>query len=158
LYSNAFYALGDTRTPTAFAVIRVSLVAGLGYLLAITAPPLAGIPLRWGAAGLTISAGFAGWIEFLLLRRALVRRVGALTIRMSFVARSWAAAATAALLATALRWVIPSHLLLVRGLVLIGVYGVVYLLIAHRLGLLAADDLVRRIFRRGRASETKPQG
>src|SRR5262249_19740447 len=150
-----FYALGDTRTPTKFALVRVALVGALGYLLAITVPPLAGIPLRWGAAGLTISAGFAGWVEFLLLRRALVRRIGALTVQVSFVARSWVAAIAAALLATALRWLVPPHLLLVRGLVLIGVYGVVYLLIAHRFGLLAADDLIRRVFRRGRASKAK---
>ena len=68
LYSAAFFALGDTRTPMRFALVRVALVGVLGYLLAIVAPRLAGVPLLWGTAGLTASAGLAGWVEFSLLR------------------------------------------------------------------------------------------
>ena len=41
----------------------------LGYLCAIPLPRWLGVPALWGAAGLTASAGVAGWIEMLLLRR-----------------------------------------------------------------------------------------
>ncbi len=69
LYSSTYYALRDTRTPLRYAIIRVLLTAVLGYIAALWLPPLLGIPLRWGAAGLTASAGLAGWLEFALLRR-----------------------------------------------------------------------------------------
>ena len=42
LYSSAFYALRDTRTPLNFAVIRVMLTLLLGYLFALPLPPAAG--------------------------------------------------------------------------------------------------------------------
>lgn len=92
LYSAAYYALGDTRTPLRFAVIRVVLVTSLGYAFAILLPPWLGVPARWGAAGLTVSAGIAGWVEFLLLRRNLNRRIGATGVGAARLAKLWAAA------------------------------------------------------------------
>ncbi|HEV8176847.1 MAG TPA: murein biosynthesis integral membrane protein MurJ, partial [Gemmatimonadales bacterium] len=64
LYASTYYALQDTRTPLRFAVVRVSLTVVLGYIFAIPLPLQLGIDPRWGAAGLTVSAGLAGWIEF----------------------------------------------------------------------------------------------
>ena len=71
LYSSAFYALRDTRTPLNFAIIRVVLTVTLGYLCALPLPRLLGIDSHWGVAGLTFSAGIAGWVEFALLRRGI---------------------------------------------------------------------------------------
>ncbi len=76
LYASTYYALQDTRTPLRFAVVRVALTIALGYLFALPLPRALGVDQRWGAAGLTASAGIAGWIEFLLLRRALNARIG----------------------------------------------------------------------------------
>ncbi len=89
LYSSAFYALRDTRTPLNFAVLRVVLTLGLGYLCALPLPRMLGIDQRWGTAGLTMSAGIAGWVEFLLLRRAMHRRIGAVPSEASRIARLW---------------------------------------------------------------------
>jgi putative peptidoglycan lipid II flippase len=150
LYSNAFYALGDTSTPTRFAVIRVGLVAALGYLLAIAVPPLIGIEARWGAAGLTISAGFAGWVEFALLRRSLQSRIGSLAIPASLLAKTWIAALVAAVAATGLRWFVPADQLVLRGVLLVGVYGGLYLSLAHLMGLFEVRALFARALRRGR--------
>jgi len=47
-------------------------------------------------AGLTASAGIAGWVEFTLLRRTLNRRIGATGLPLGFVARLWLAAGAAA--------------------------------------------------------------
>jgi putative peptidoglycan lipid II flippase len=152
LYSNAFYALGDTKTPTRFAVIRVVLVAGLGYALAITVPPLIGIEPKWGAAGLTISAGFAGWVEFALLRRSLQSRIGSLAIPAGLSVKTWIAALTAAGVATALRWFVPAEHLVLRGVLLVGVYGGVYLSLAHLMRLFEVRALFARALRRGRRS------
>lgn len=96
LYSSTFYALKDTRTPLIFAVIRVALTTVLGYCAAIPLPPLIGLDPKWGVAGLTASAGISGWIEFLLLRRSLARRIGSDPVGVSYLARLWAAAIVAA--------------------------------------------------------------
>ena len=48
----------------------------LGYLAAIVLPPMMGIEPVWGTVGLTTAASIAGWVELLLLRRSLNRRIG----------------------------------------------------------------------------------
>jgi putative peptidoglycan lipid II flippase len=100
LYASAWYALQDTRTPLRFAVIRVALTLGLGYLAALHLPGWLGIPARWGAAGLTVSAGIAGWVEFLLLRRSLDRRVGSTRLPAGYAVKLW----IPGLLAVAASW------------------------------------------------------
>jgi putative peptidoglycan lipid II flippase len=148
LYTNAFYALGDTRTPTIFAATRVALAAGLGYLSAVVLPPAVGMASRWGAAGLTASAGLAGWVEFSLLRRTIQQRIGGLPASLGFLARTWAVAVAAAAAASALRLVFSLDHLILRGLVVLGAYGSLYLLLAHAAGLLVLKDFLRRVFRR----------
>ena len=61
LYASSLYALRDTKTPFRFALIRVTLTIVLGYLFALPLRVALGLPATWGAAGLTISAGMAGW-------------------------------------------------------------------------------------------------
>jgi putative peptidoglycan lipid II flippase len=92
LYSSAFYALLDTRTPLRFAILRVALTAILGYVFALKAPQWIGINTKWGVAGLTASAGIAGWVEFALLRRALAERIGGTALRADFIVKLWSIA------------------------------------------------------------------
>src|SRR5205085_1458180 len=96
LYSSAYYALRDTNTPMRFAVLRVIVTTGLGYLFALPLPKLLGIAPRWGAAGLTASAGIAGWVEFLLLRRGMSRKIGEVSFPTRDMAKLWACAIVAA--------------------------------------------------------------
>jgi putative peptidoglycan lipid II flippase len=96
LYSSAFYALLDTRTPLRFAVIRVGITTALGFFSALVLPHWLGVDERWGVAGLTASAGVAGWVEFTLLRRALARRIGATPLGAGFLAKLWLMALIAA--------------------------------------------------------------
>ncbi len=90
LYSVAHYAVGDTKSPLRFAAIRLITATVLGYLGAIVLPPFLRIAPHWGAAGLTASAGVAGWIEFLMLRASLNRRVGTSGLDKAYAARIWA--------------------------------------------------------------------
>ena len=77
LYASTYYALHDTRTPLRFALIRVGSSLLLGYLFAVKLPPLLGVELRWGAAGLTLASGLAAWVEYALLKWKLRDRIGA---------------------------------------------------------------------------------
>lgn len=129
LYSSTFYALRDTRTPLRFAVVRVVLTSVLGYFAALYLPAMLGMDRKLGVAGLTATAGIAGWVEFFLLRRAMARRIGPTSLPPWLTAKLWVAAAIAAGIA----WVIKlsfsgSHTLLIAVVVLVG-YGGCYLLI-----------------------------
>lgn len=151
LYSSAYYALSDTRTPLRFAVIRVLLTTVLGFLCAIPLPPLLGVDPRWGAAGLTASAGVAAWIEFLLLGRGLRARIGEVGLAPSLLLRLWGAALIAAALAFGVRLLLPAsmHPVFRAGLVL-SPFGVGYLALSAALGLPEANQLLRRVTRLGR--------
>jgi len=148
LYSSAYYALRDTRTPLRFAVVRVILTSGLGYVCAIPLPGWIGIDPKWGVAGLTASAGAAGWVEFTLLRRTLNARIGRTGLPSSLVARLWLAAATAAAAAWGVKAALGIHHPLVFGLVVIATYGAVYLACARLWRVEECAALVRRL--RGR--------
>jgi putative peptidoglycan lipid II flippase len=99
LCSSAFYALGDTRTPLRFAIVRVTLTGSLGYIAALPLRHALGWPPEYGAAALTATAGLAGWIEFALLKRALDRRVGHVKLAGRVLVRAWGAALGAAVAA-----------------------------------------------------------
>ena len=168
LYSSAFYALRDTRTPLRFAVIRVVLTGALGYLSAfplrpamvaalelvgVPLPRIAGGTLGLGAIGLTASAGLAGWVEFLLLRTALGSRIGRVQLALGFQLRLWLSAiagAAAAIgadrlytrLATGERMLM--HPISVAAVVL-GVYGVVYFAGAILAGVPEAKRTIGRL-------------
>ena len=40
LYASTYYALHDTRTPLRYAILRVTLAMGLGYIVAIHVPTI----------------------------------------------------------------------------------------------------------------------
>lgn len=148
LYSSAYYALRDTRTPLRFAVLRVVLTTALGYLAALPLPKLLGIDPKWGVAGLTASAGFAAWVEFLLLRRGMNQRIGHMQFPAMYFAKLWLAALVAAGVAWGIRlWLHPHNPLVSAALILIP-YGLTYLGMTAALGIEQAIRLARRIARR----------
>ena len=147
LYSSTFYALHDTRTPFRFAVLHVLLAIALGYPAAVYLPPALGVDIRWGAVGLTASAGVAGWIEFLLLRRRLNGRIGRTGLPLSFAMKLWLAAALAAALAWALKLALGGpHPIILAALVLVP-YGLLYFVLTSLSGLPEARQVVNRLTR-----------
>jgi len=127
LYSVAHYALGDARRPLRYACVRLVVAGALGYVCAMMAPGWLGISPRWGAAGLTASAGVAGWIEFALLRASLNERVGHTGLPRAYVARLWAAGLAAAAAGIAARLLLPPIAPIVRGAIVLPVFGGAYL-------------------------------
>jgi len=168
LYSSAFYALRDTRTPLRFAVIRVVLTGALGYLFAfplrpamvaaldlvgVPLPRIAGGTLGLGAIGLTASAGLAGWVEFLLLRTALGSRIGRVQLALGFQLRLWLSAMVGAAVAIGVdrlytRLAAGERLLthpIAAAAVVLGVYGAAYFAGAILAGVPEAKRTIGRL-------------
>ena len=126
LYSSTYYALHDTRTPLRYAIVRVALTTVLGYLCAIPLPPALGIDPKWGVAGLTASAGIAGWIEFALLRRTLNRRIGHTGLDLPFVTKLWLGALVGAGIGWGLKLLLGSRAPVPVAIIVLGAYGTAY--------------------------------
>jgi putative peptidoglycan lipid II flippase len=145
LYASGYWALRDTRTPLRFAVVRVALTGALGWLAALPLPGLLGLEARWGAAGLTASAGVAGWVEYHLLRRTLCRRIGAASLPRLFLAKLWGSATAAAAVAWVVKLALPPAGPLVEGALVLGTYGLAYVGATLALGLPHARSAARHL-------------
>jgi putative peptidoglycan lipid II flippase len=167
LYSSTFYALRDTRTPLRYAIVRVVLTTALGYFFALVLPGMLGIDARLGAAGLTLSAGLAGWVEFYFLRRALDARIGRTRLVPSRMARLWFAAIVSAAIPWAYKLfvdrggaLISIHSTAVQSkllaFMLLAAYGLSYLAITAAFRIPEASNVVdrgMRVLRLGRSKK-----
>jgi putative peptidoglycan lipid II flippase len=150
LYASTFYALQETRVPLRYAVVRVILNLALGYVLAIPLPDWIGVDRRWGAAGLTVAAGLAACVEFVLLRRALSGRIGRTRIPARLLARLWGGAAAASIAGAVVKLALEGQHPLAVALFSLGMYGIAYFAITAELGVPEARRLLNRVpwFRR----------
>jgi len=145
LYSSTYYALHDTRTPLWFATIRVFLTTVLGYICAIMLPPRLGLDPKWGVAGLTASAGIAGWIEYLLLRHSMNSRIGRTGVRAIYLFKLWGAAAVAAVIGFGLKLILPPMHAIPLAILVLGLYGVLYFVFGAVLGITEARQILTKI-------------
>ena len=152
LCSSAFYALHDTRTPLRYAIIRVIITGGLGWVFAIPVRKAMGWPPVYGAAALTATAGVAGWVEFLLLRHGLTRRIGRFRLGGRTTLLCWLAAIVAGVAAFSVHQALPARRPLVSGVVVLGVFGAIYLALALLLRIPEALALNARL----RPSKRRP--
>jgi putative peptidoglycan lipid II flippase len=148
LYSSTYYALRDPRTPLRFAMVRVAVTTALGYLCAIPLPYVLGIDPSWGAAGLTGSAGVAGWCEMLLLRRSLKSRVGSAGVGTRYMLTLWSAAVAGAALGWLVKLSLPPVHPVIEGVAVLVPYGVTYFAVTLALGVPEAASTVRHALRR----------
>ena len=170
LYSSAFYAMRDTRTPFRIALARVSVGATLGLLFAFPLRPMfaafltavglpipggPGGPAALGAVGITTASAIAAWVEYLLLRGGLIKKIGRLETPRSFFARLWVAAILAGAAAVAFdRYVASSvapRLILphiMEAIAVSGVFGVVYFIATFLLQIPETQATLRRFSRR----------
>jgi putative peptidoglycan lipid II flippase len=163
LFSSTFFALRDTRTPARYAIMRVVLSIVLGVVLmlmfegvtvkkwGLEIPPG---PLGYlrvggqalGVFGLTLAAGIAAWIEWFMLKRALRARIGHVGAGNGPLSRMFAAAGAGAALAWGMRILLPNDLpTLITGVLVLGIYGATYFVVAAALGLDQAGAIFRRI-------------
>jgi putative peptidoglycan lipid II flippase len=150
LYSSTYYALRDTRTPLNYAIARVLLTTVLGYLFAFPLPRLLGVAPFWGTAGLTASAGIAGWVEMLLLRRTMNARIGVTGLPAVYTAKLWTAAASGAVVAWIVKLALPAMHPALAALLVLGPYGLVFLTAAFALRVPEVSSAIARVGRLSR--------
>jgi putative peptidoglycan lipid II flippase len=138
MYSTGFFALHDTRTPLRFAILRVTLSSVIGYVVATQLPARLGIASQWGAAALTLTSGLAGWVEFTLLRSRLNARIGATGVPLGLLATLWGAAIAAGAAGYGLKLALPDAHLILRGAIVLGVFGAVYVGLTLAIGVAEA--------------------
>jgi putative peptidoglycan lipid II flippase len=115
-------------------MIRVTLTLVLGYLSALPLPLMLHIDRRWGVAGLTVSAGVAGWVEFLLLRYSLQKQIGVVPYSTTPILKLWSAALVAAAAGCGIKVGLPFHSPLLVGLCVLVPYGAIYWLLTYLIG------------------------
>lgn len=174
LLQSSLFGIGDPRTPSRVAIVRVVLSVALGVVLmlqldrvavsttglqllgdlpAFTAlPPEArddgGDVLRLGAVGLALAGGVAAWLEYVLLRRAVRRSIGRTRMGGGQLGRILAATAVAGVVVVLARPMLDGLAPLVAGLVAVVVIAGVYAPVATALGVTEAR-VVWRLLRRG---------
>ncbi len=148
LLSSTFYAIKDTRTPVRFAVVRVTITAVLGFILAIPVRKYFQLSDVVGAASLTASAGFAGWVEFLCLRRSLQRLIGPFSMNTPYLLKLWAIALSGGALAFGLKLLLPAWPSVIVGALVLGLYGAFYIGLTIILGLGEGRPLLAKILRK----------
>lgn len=148
LDSSTYFALRDARTPMRFAILRIALTTVLGYISALQLPHWLGIDLKYGAVGLTASAGIAGWVEFVLLRRGLTRKIGHTGLVPKYVVMLWVAALPAAAIAYGVKATLPPIRPAFVALIVLPVYGVLYMAASTALRIPEASLLIDRLRRK----------
>jgi putative peptidoglycan lipid II flippase len=127
----------------------VFLTTGLGFVFAFYLPGLFGLQRSWGTAGLTSSAGIAGWVEFMLLRRNLNSRIGKTGLELGYVFKLWISALVAAAVAFGAKLALHSwHPMLhpkISALFILAPYGILYFLVGSVFQLDEAKAIVRRV-------------
>ena len=147
LYSSTFYALQDTKTPLRYAVIRVGLTTILGYLFSIQLTRALNIDPRLGVAGLTISSGIAGWVEFVFLRRSLNRRIGQTGLSLTYAAKLWLGALAGAAVGWGLKLLVLDWHPIPLAIVVLGGYGTTYFGVGYLFGISQARLIIGRVLR-----------
>lgn len=157
LLQNTFYALGDTRSPARIAAMRVGtsvlMALPLMYLfdrfpLSALVGPVPGRPLFLGSVGLSLASGFGAWMELYQLRRALRRRLPDFELPWGEDARMVLIALAAALPGAAVWWLLPPLPILVKAVVVLGTYGLSYLLICRLAGVEEVESFIGGLRRR----------
>lgn len=130
LLASALYALSVPRPPLYAALVRVSLTFLFGLVAVFPLRDALGYDVRWAAFGLIASSGLCAWIEFAILRSALIRRIGAVPIPTRLQLGCLAAAALAGALAATASWLLAEPIGAPRWMAMAiapPIFGAVYL-------------------------------
>lgn len=143
LISSTFYALRDTKTPLQFSMIRMSVAIPLGIFSATKLPGILGTAKIYGTVGLMFASGLAGWLEYMLLKANLEKRIGPIKPATHIQKRSWFAALFSGLMAFAGKILLSDlHSPILIAVFVLGLFGAAYFIISALLGV----EEAKRIF------------
>ena len=150
LLASAFYALQDYRTP-----LRASLAS---LAISATAAAAMALPLRhtaYATAGIALGSALGSYTNFVVLIRKLRAQLGPLYTPLMWIAtrRILGSALVALIVALPLRLVFDTSRPRLFGPIVLGVFGLVYLLSAWWFGSAEAARLLRRPVRTGNAAQ-----
>jgi len=145
LYSSAFYALRDTRTPLRFAIVRVLLAGGGGWACAMYLPAALGVAPVWGTAALTLFSAIAGWVEFVLLRGRMWARIGHTGLPWRLTLTLWGLALVAGGVGIALKAGLGEAHRVLTAMAVIGMFGAVYVALTAAAGVATARTALRQV-------------
>ncbi len=135
LFATTFFALGETKLPARYAVVRVATSTVIS--LALMGP--------FGVVGVVAGAVTAAWLEAVLLGWQLRMRLGGLGLRELPLWRMLALAAITCAVPSAAKHLLGTHALTMWGaLVTLVVAGISYLVAVTLLKLLDLRRLLRR--------------
>ncbi len=133
------------------------IIVGIFNALQMPLPALPGGVAAMGTVGLTASAGIAGWIEFLLLRRSMQQRIGSVPFPFSYQIRLWLSAIAAGVLALGfdihVARAVSAQMPLchvVEAILVCGVFGIIYFASAMLAGIPEARATLGRFLLRSR--------
>lgn len=147
LTSSAFWSLHDTRTPLMCALLRIGLAAALGLAVVLPLRQALGLSSIQAAAGLALASALGAWVENRLSTVKMRRRIGDFTLGWGEAAKPWGAAIAAAAIGGALAHLTVSLKPIPRGLVVLSVYGAVYLGLTTAFRLPAAAAITGKLKR-----------
>lgn len=163
IYQSAFFALRDTKTPARVAGLRVLTSAIAGAALMLQFEPVTigtmtfaagllgdvtvdGTPL--GPVGLALGATLGAWLEWVLLRRSLVHRIGNIGTGGGHLVRTFASALLAAVAGYGVSLIAEPVHPLPAALLIAAVFGLVYLTATRMFGLDEARAFAAALSRR----------
>lgn len=130
------YALGDTKTPARYATFRVLISTAIALVLM----------RHLGVLGVVIGAVTAGWSEAILLAFRVRSSIGGLGLAHVRIFRVLALGALCSATGFATRLLLPHTFArsLTGSLVILGAFGIAFILAARLLGLFSLGSLLRK--------------
>nr|WP_153818334.1 murein biosynthesis integral membrane protein MurJ [Polyangium spumosum] len=130
------YALGDTKTPARFAVLR--MVVSTALALVLMRP--------FGVLGVVLGAVIAGWVETCVMGMRLSRALGGLGLEAVRAGRIVLLGALSVGSGVAVRALLPASLAgtAIGAMLTLGTFGAAFLVLCPALGLFDVRSLLRR--------------